>query len=217
MPAGRAGGVSALPHSAAATSTRGSAISLDEKRSSAPNIVFPLGESARAMGSPRPTSGPSFSKSPSPAPLSISPGGLAQSGNAWLVLLPCFSGSPSPGPPPHRTSQPADGGGRARCWFYGGRPAWLTSFLSPSLFLCVTGQQEFRGSLPLPQSLWKTFSGGARRFSRPRGVLTRNAPTVPRGIYLSTTTMGLSLPVTTISPFQIMRADETIMPKFSTW
>lgn len=38
-----------------------------------------------------------------------------------------------------------------------------------------------------------------------------------REIYLSTTTMGLSLPVTTISPFQIMRADETIMPKFSTW
>lgn len=46
----------------------------------------------------------------------------------------------------------------------------------------------------------------------------RVAPPLPRrGIYLSTTTMGLSLPVTTISPFQIMRADETIIPKFSTW
>lgn len=35
--------------------------------------------------------------------------------------------------------------------------------------------------------------------------------------YLRTTTMGLSLPVTTISPFQIIRADETIIPKLSTW
>lgn len=35
--------------------------------------------------------------------------------------------------------------------------------------------------------------------------------------HLSTTTMGLSLPVTTISPFQIMRAEDTIMAKFKTW
>lgn len=37
------------------------------------------------------------------------------------------------------------------------------------------------------------------------------------GTDLSTTTMGLSLPVTTMSPFQIMRAEDTIMPKFNTW
>ena len=36
-------------------------------------------------------------------------------------------------------------------------------------------------------------------------------------IYLKTTTIGLSLPVTTINPFQIMRADDTIMAKFRPW
>lgn len=35
--------------------------------------------------------------------------------------------------------------------------------------------------------------------------------------YLSTTTMGLSLPVRTIKPFHIMRAEDTIMAKFKTW
>jgi len=35
--------------------------------------------------------------------------------------------------------------------------------------------------------------------------------------YLSTTTIGLSLPVTTIKPFQIIKADDTIIPKFNTW
>lgn len=35
--------------------------------------------------------------------------------------------------------------------------------------------------------------------------------------HLSTTTMGLSLPVTTISPFQIIRAEDTIIAKFKTW
>lgn len=45
----------------------------------------------------------------------------------------------------------------------------------------------------------------------------RPPPAAGPRLYLSTTTMGLSLPVTTISPFQIMSADETIMPKFSTW
>lgn len=35
--------------------------------------------------------------------------------------------------------------------------------------------------------------------------------------HLNTTTMGLSLPVTTIRPFHIIRADETIMPKLNTW
>lgn len=34
--------------------------------------------------------------------------------------------------------------------------------------------------------------------------------------YLRTTTMGLSLPVKNMSPFQIMRADETIIAKFNT-
>lgn len=34
---------------------------------------------------------------------------------------------------------------------------------------------------------------------------------------LSTTTMGDSLPVVTIKPFQIISADETIMPKLRTW
>ena len=37
-----------------------------------------------------------------------------------------------------------------------------------------------------------------------------------RDTNLSTTTIGLSLPVSTISPFHIMRADDTIIPKFST-
>ena len=36
-------------------------------------------------------------------------------------------------------------------------------------------------------------------------------------IYLKTTTIGLSLPVITIKPFHIIKADETIMPKLSTW
>lgn len=35
--------------------------------------------------------------------------------------------------------------------------------------------------------------------------------------HLSTTTMGLSLPVRTIKPFQIMSAEDTIMAKFKTW
>ena len=35
--------------------------------------------------------------------------------------------------------------------------------------------------------------------------------------YLSTTTIGLSLPVMTINPFQIISAEETIIPKFRTW
>jgi hypothetical protein len=35
--------------------------------------------------------------------------------------------------------------------------------------------------------------------------------------YLRTTTIGLSLCVTTIKPFHIISADETIMAKFSTW
>ena len=35
--------------------------------------------------------------------------------------------------------------------------------------------------------------------------------------HLRTTTMGLSLPVMTIKPFQIINADETIMPKFRAW
>jgi hypothetical protein len=34
---------------------------------------------------------------------------------------------------------------------------------------------------------------------------------------LRTTTMGLSLPVTTISPFHIISAEETIIPKLRTW
>lgn len=34
--------------------------------------------------------------------------------------------------------------------------------------------------------------------------------------YLKTTTIGLSLPVTTIKPFQIIRADDTIIAKFNT-
>lgn len=34
---------------------------------------------------------------------------------------------------------------------------------------------------------------------------------------LSTTTIGLSLPVATIRPFHIIRADETIIPKLRTW
>jgi hypothetical protein len=33
---------------------------------------------------------------------------------------------------------------------------------------------------------------------------------------LSTTTIGLSLPVTTIRPFHIIKADETIIPKLRT-
>jgi hypothetical protein len=33
----------------------------------------------------------------------------------------------------------------------------------------------------------------------------------------STTTMGDSLPVTTIRPFQIINADDTIIPKLSTY
>jgi len=33
---------------------------------------------------------------------------------------------------------------------------------------------------------------------------------------LRTTTIGLSLPVTTIRPFHIIRADETIIPKLRT-
>ena len=37
-----------------------------------------------------------------------------------------------------------------------------------------------------------------------------------RGTYLRTTTIGLSLPVTTIRPFQIIKADDTIIPKLST-
>lgn len=37
------------------------------------------------------------------------------------------------------------------------------------------------------------------------------------GTHLSTTTMGLSLPVRTIRPFQIMSAEDTIMAKFKTW
>lgn len=37
------------------------------------------------------------------------------------------------------------------------------------------------------------------------------------GTHLSTTTMGLSLPVRTIKPFQIMSAEDTIMAKFKTW
>ena len=36
-------------------------------------------------------------------------------------------------------------------------------------------------------------------------------------MYLSTTTIGLSLPVTTINPFQIISAEEKIMPKLNTW
>jgi hypothetical protein len=35
--------------------------------------------------------------------------------------------------------------------------------------------------------------------------------------YLSTTTTGLSVLVTTMSVFQIMRAEHTIMPKFKPW
>lgn len=35
--------------------------------------------------------------------------------------------------------------------------------------------------------------------------------------HLSTTTMGLSLPVMTMSPFHIIRAEETIMAKLRTW
>lgn len=35
--------------------------------------------------------------------------------------------------------------------------------------------------------------------------------------HLRTTTIGLWLPVTTINPFHIIRADETIIPKLSIW
>jgi len=35
--------------------------------------------------------------------------------------------------------------------------------------------------------------------------------------YLKTTTMGLSLPVATISPFQIISAEKMIIEKFNTW
>lgn len=38
-----------------------------------------------------------------------------------------------------------------------------------------------------------------------------------RRTYLRTTTIGLSLPVTTINPFHIINAVETIIPKFNTW
>lgn len=35
--------------------------------------------------------------------------------------------------------------------------------------------------------------------------------------HLKTTTIGLSLPVKTMRPFHIISADETIIPKLSTW
>lgn len=64
--------------------------------------------------------------------------------------------------------------------------------------------------------------GGAADRPEPATTLVLAAepppgPQPPARRYLSTTTMGLSLPVTTMSPFQIISADDTIMPKFSTW
>jgi hypothetical protein len=35
--------------------------------------------------------------------------------------------------------------------------------------------------------------------------------------YLKTTTMGLSLPVTTMRPFHNIKADDTIMARLRTW
>jgi hypothetical protein len=85
-------------------------------------------------------------------------------------------------------------------------------------------------------SINETLSGAINKESRivyPVTVLTsrlsHQAPSLldPRGsrmrarigrrTYLSTTTMGLSLPVRTIRPFQIMSAEDTIMAKFKTW
>lgn len=249
MQRGTAGGTHTLWCSATIISTTGSAISLDEKRSSATNTAFieewsPASDGFITLCFKAFLPHASFTHTAERFSHRFST--IQKHRGCTLVI---FLWSPSSSFPflwttsltQHPASWPR---WKAEMLFYC-QPLLSTSssLASPLRYgrARILGEPLARrgqaSTLQLPHPSGKPLgSGMGRRLQHRRGPRLsspyprpvgfhpspRSATAEPfhplrRGIYLSTTTMGLSLPVTTISPFQIIRADETIMPKFSTW